>query len=95
MALVSAPILKAPDWNTPFHVHIDASNFAIGCILAEPGKHNMDFPISYASEHLNKAENNYITTKHKCEGLAKARQYVSFSLWTRSFLASDNPPTWD
>ena len=34
--LVSAPILKARDWNTPFHVHIDASNFAIGCILAQP-----------------------------------------------------------
>ena len=30
-ALVSAPILKAPDWTKPFHVHIDASNYAIGC----------------------------------------------------------------
>ena len=33
-ALVSAPILRSPDWNKIFHVHIDASNFAIGCILA-------------------------------------------------------------
>ena len=48
-ALISAPILRAPDWNKVFHVHIDASNFAIGCILAQPGEHNMDFPISYAS----------------------------------------------
>ena len=48
-ALVSALILKAPDWNTSFHVHIDASNFAIGCILAQPNKNNMDFSISYAS----------------------------------------------
>ena len=29
-ALVFAPILQAHDWN----VYIDASNFAIGCILA-------------------------------------------------------------
>ena len=66
-ALISAPILKAPDWNTPFHVHIDASNFAIGCILAQPGEHNMDFPISYASRQLNMAEKNYTTTER--EGL--------------------------
>ena len=66
-ALVSAPILKAPDWNIPFHVHIDASNFAIGCILAQPGEHNMDFPISYASRQLNIAEKNYTTTER--EGL--------------------------
>ena len=55
-ALISAPILRAPDWNKIFHVHVDASNFAIGCVLAQPGEHNMDFPISYASRQLNSAE---------------------------------------
>ena len=48
-ALITAPILQALDWNKVFHVHIDASAFAIGCILAQPGDKNMDFPISYAS----------------------------------------------
>ena len=33
-ALSTAPILRAPDWNVVFHVHVDASNFAIGAILA-------------------------------------------------------------
>ena len=33
--LVSAPMLKAQDWNTPFHAHNDASNFAIACILTK------------------------------------------------------------
>ena len=50
-ALSSAPILKALDWNKVFHVHIDASNFAIGCILAQPGDRYMDFPICFASHH--------------------------------------------
>ena len=29
-ALTTAPILRSPDWNLAFHVHIDASNYAIG-----------------------------------------------------------------
>ena len=48
-ALTTAPILKPPDWNKPFHVHIYASNFAIGYVLAQPYEGNMDLPISYAS----------------------------------------------
>ena len=50
-ALISTSILKALDWNLIFHVHVDASNFAIRAILAQqqPGEGNMDFPICYAS----------------------------------------------
>ena len=48
-ALTTAPILRPPNWNKTVHVHIDASNFAIGCILAQPYEDNMDLPVSYAS----------------------------------------------
>ena len=48
-ALVSAPILRALVWDKVFHVHIDASAYAIGCILTQPSKFNKDFPIAYAS----------------------------------------------
>ena len=67
-ALASAPILKSPNWEIIFHVHIDASNFAIGCVLAQPGEHKLDYPISFASRQLNDAEVNYTTTER--EGLA-------------------------
>lgn len=66
-ALISAPILRAPNWNLIFHVHIDASSFAIGCILTQPGEHKMGFPTSYASRQLNAAEKNCTTTEQ--EGL--------------------------
>ena len=62
-ALVFAPFLRAPKWDEVFHVHIDASAFAIGCILTQPGEKNMDFPISYASRQMNSAERNYTTTE--------------------------------
>ena len=68
IALVTAPILRSPNWAKIFHVHIDASAFAIGCILTQPGEKNMDFPISYASRQLNSAGKNYTTTEH--EGLS-------------------------
>ena len=69
---MEAPILQAPDWNKVFHVHIDASNFAIGCILAQPGEHNMDFLVLYASKKLNSAEKNYTTTKQEGLGMIYA-----------------------
>ena len=62
-ALISAPILKAPDWNKIFHVHIDASAYAIGCILAQPHENSMDFQVSYSSHQLSKVEKNYTTSK--------------------------------
>ena len=48
--LVNDLILRALYWNKPLHVHIDASNFAIGCVLAQLREHNMDFLVSYASK---------------------------------------------
>ena len=68
VTLVTALVLRAPNWAKIFHVHIDASAFAIGCILTQPGEKNMDFPISYASRQLNSAEKNYTTTER--EGLS-------------------------
>ena len=65
IALVTAPILRAPNWTEIFHVHIDASAYAIGCILTQSGEKNMGFPISYASCQLNSAEKNYTIIEHK------------------------------
>ena len=64
-ALISAPVLKTLYWDQIFHVHIDASAFVIGCILAQLGEHNMDFPISYASCQMNTVERNYLTSKRQ------------------------------
>ena len=50
-------------------MHVDASKFAIGCVLAQPGEHKMDFPVSYASRQLNDAEENYTTTKREGLGI--------------------------
>ena len=48
-ALATTPILKMPNSELVFHVHIDASNFAIGCVLAQPSKHKLDHLIYFTS----------------------------------------------
>ena len=33
-ALISAPIVQPPDWNLPFEIMCDASDYAVGVVLA-------------------------------------------------------------
>ena len=64
-ALAIAPILRAPNWELVFHVHIDASNFVIGCALPQLDKQKLDHPIYFVSKQLNKAEKNCTATEKK------------------------------
>jgi hypothetical protein len=34
-ALISAPIIQPPNWNLPFEIMCDASNYAIGAVLGQ------------------------------------------------------------
>ena len=60
--LTTAPTVRAPNWQLPFEVMCDASDFAIGVVLRqrEDGK---PYVIYYASKTLNEAQRNYTTTK--------------------------------
>ena len=57
-AVINALVLWELNWNKIFHVHVDASKFAIGCVLAQPREQKMDFLVSYASRQLNDAKRN-------------------------------------
>nr|GEW21891.1 reverse transcriptase domain-containing protein [Tanacetum cinerariifolium] len=58
--LTEAPILIAPNWDLPFELMCDASDFAICAVLEQC--HEKHFkPIHYASKTMNDAETNYTT----------------------------------
>ncbi|GJY36603.1 reverse transcriptase domain-containing protein [Tanacetum coccineum] len=60
--LTEAPILIALDWDLPFELMCDASDFAIGAVLGQ--RHEKHFrPIHYASKTMNEAESHYTTTE--------------------------------
>nr|GEX01570.1 reverse transcriptase domain-containing protein [Tanacetum cinerariifolium] len=60
--LTEAPILIAPDWDMPFELMCDASDFAIGVVLGKRQDEHFR-PIHYASKTMTEAESNYTTTK--------------------------------
>ncbi|GJV80400.1 putative nucleotidyltransferase, ribonuclease H, partial [Tanacetum coccineum] len=60
--LTTAPIIISPDWNEPFKLMCDASDFAVGAVLGQriDGKFKL---IYYASKTLNNAQEHYTTTE--------------------------------
>ena len=50
--LVSAPIIVAPNWELPFELMCDASDFAIGAVLGQKRERIFQV-IYYASKTLN------------------------------------------
>ncbi|GJX68887.1 reverse transcriptase domain-containing protein, partial [Tanacetum coccineum] len=60
--LTEAPILIASDWDLPFELMCDASDFAIGAVLGQ--RHERHFrPIHYASKTMTEAESHCTTTE--------------------------------
>nr|GFA39017.1 retrovirus-related Pol polyprotein from transposon 17.6 [Tanacetum cinerariifolium] len=60
--LTEAPILIAPNWDQPFELMCDASDFAVGAFLGQRIEKHFR-PIYYVSKMMNQAEANYTTTE--------------------------------
>ena len=61
--LTSAPIVVTPDWDLPFELMCNASDFAVGAVLGQKKKEKVFYVIYYASRTLNDAQLNYTTTE--------------------------------
>ena len=51
-------LLNYPDWNKPFDIHTDASDYQLGAVISQDKK-----PIAFFSRKLNSAQRNYTTTE--------------------------------
>jgi hypothetical protein len=56
-----APILRGIDWALPFHIHIDASQTAVGAVLGQQ-EDKIPYAIYYVSKNLDPAKLNYTVT---------------------------------
>ncbi|GJW93395.1 reverse transcriptase domain-containing protein [Tanacetum coccineum] len=60
--LTEALILVAPDWDLPFEIMCDASDFAVGAVLGQRKTKHFQ-PIHYASKTMTDAQAHYTTTE--------------------------------
>jgi hypothetical protein len=60
--LITAPIVQPPDWNLPFEIMCDASDFAVGAVLGQRVDKKFNV-IHYASKTLDAAQKNYAITE--------------------------------
>nr|GEY21895.1 reverse transcriptase domain-containing protein [Tanacetum cinerariifolium] len=60
--LTEALILVAPNWDLPFEIMCDASDFVVGVVLGQRKTKHFQ-PIHYASKTMTDAQAHYTTTK--------------------------------
>nr|GEY78687.1 reverse transcriptase domain-containing protein [Tanacetum cinerariifolium] len=87
---VKAPILIAPNWDLPFELMYNASDFAIGAVLGQ--RHEKDFrPIHYASKTMTDAESNYTMTEKEMLAVVYAfEKFCSYLIMNKSIVHTDH-----
>ncbi|XP_021751645.1 uncharacterized protein LOC110717300 [Chenopodium quinoa] len=88
--LVTAPVLQPPNWELPFELMCDASNYAVGAMLGlRVGK--VPYAIYYASRTLDAAQANYTTTEKELLAVVFAlNKFRSYLLGTKIVVFTDH-----
>nr|GFA70778.1 reverse transcriptase domain-containing protein [Tanacetum cinerariifolium] len=88
--LSEAPILISPNWEMPFELMCDASDFAIGAVLGQrQDKHFR--PIHYTSKTMTEAESKYTTTEKVMLAVVYAfEKFRSYLILNKSIVYTDH-----
>nr|GFB30187.1 DNA-directed DNA polymerase [Tanacetum cinerariifolium] len=88
--LIEAPILIAPNWDQPFKLMCDASDYAVGAVLEQRIEKHFR-PIHYASKTMNQAEANYTTTEKEMLTVVYAfENFRSYLIMNKSIVYTDH-----
>nr|GFA61545.1 DNA-directed DNA polymerase [Tanacetum cinerariifolium] len=87
--VTEAPILVVPDWNLPFELMCDASDFTIGAILGQRKTKHFQ-PIHYASKMMTEAQIHYTTTEKECSPSYMHLKSFSHTLFCPSIVYTDH-----
>ncbi|GKA55520.1 reverse transcriptase domain-containing protein [Tanacetum coccineum] len=88
--LTEAPILVSPDWDLPFELICNASDFAIGAVLGQR-KDKYFRPIHYASKTLSDAQTNYTVNKKELLAVVYAfKKFWSYLVLSKIIVYTDH-----
>ncbi|GKE75478.1 reverse transcriptase domain-containing protein [Tanacetum coccineum] len=88
--LTEAPILVAPNWDLPFEIMCDASDFEVGAVL---GQHNTKHfqPIHYASNTMTNAQAYYTVTEKELLAVVYAfEKFRSYLVLSKTIVYTDH-----
>nr|GEV11986.1 hypothetical protein [Tanacetum cinerariifolium] len=87
--LTEALILVVPDWNLPFELMCDASDFAIGAVLGQHKTKHFQ-PIHYASKTMTEAQIYYTTTEKEMIAVVYAfEKFWPYLVLSKSIVYTD------
>nr|GEW99163.1 reverse transcriptase domain-containing protein [Tanacetum cinerariifolium] len=85
-----ASILVVPDWNLPFELMCDASDYAIGAVLGQRKMKHFQ-PIHYASKTMTEAQIQYTTTEKEMLAVVYAfEKFWSYIVLSKSIVYTDH-----
>nr|GEX18891.1 DNA-directed DNA polymerase [Tanacetum cinerariifolium] len=88
--LTEAPILIAPNWDQPFKLMYDASDFAVRAVLGK-GIEKHFRSIHYASKTMTEAESNYTTTEKEMLAVVYAfEKFHSYLIMNKNIVYTDH-----
>ncbi|GJW42009.1 reverse transcriptase domain-containing protein [Tanacetum coccineum] len=88
--LTEALILVVPDWNLPFELMCDASDFAIGAVLGQRKTKHFQ-PIHYASKTMTEAQIHYTTTEKEMLAVVYAfEKFRPYLVLSKSIVYTDH-----
>nr|GFB71048.1 reverse transcriptase domain-containing protein [Tanacetum cinerariifolium] len=88
--LTETPILVAPNWDQPFELMCDASDYTVGAVLGQRIEKHFR-PIHYASKIINQAEANYTTTEKEMLAVVYAFEKIrSYLIMNKIIIYTDH-----
>nr|GEZ19720.1 reverse transcriptase domain-containing protein [Tanacetum cinerariifolium] len=88
--LTEAPILVVPEWNLPFELMCDASDYAIGTVLGQRKSKHFQ-PIHYASQTMIEAQIHYATTEKEMLAVVYAfEKFWPYLVLSKSIVYTDH-----
>ncbi|GJT95558.1 reverse transcriptase domain-containing protein [Tanacetum coccineum] len=82
--------LSCPDWNLPFELMCDASDFAIGAVLGQRKMKHFQ-PIHYASKTMTEAQIHYTTTEKEMLAVVYAfEKFRPYLVLSKSIVYTDH-----